>query len=147
MSESNYTDAFACRNAGMPLGGIGAGSLDIRPAGYFHGWYLMNNKPWGAGPETDQMERLGLRFGLRYRLEDGQAAGLALGEHIGLDPNIDGWFWMSDPYHLPWIRHPQSIDFQANVPFARLGYRFGEDVPVGVSLKAWSPLIPHDEIK
>jgi uncharacterized protein (DUF608 family) len=145
VNHSDYTDAFACRNAGMPLGGMGAGSLEIRPDGYFHGWYLMNNKPWGSGPETDEMERLGLRFGLRCKLAgQAQAAGFALGEHVGLDPNTDGWFWMSDPYHLPWVRHPEGIDFHASIPIAELGYRLPADAPVGVSLRAWSPFIPHD---
>ena len=36
---------------GIPLGGIGAGTVELRPDGLFHEWQIMNNKPLAAGPE------------------------------------------------------------------------------------------------
>ena len=129
-----------CRNTGLPLGGIGAGSLELRPDGHFYRWLIMNNLPWGAAPATDAMDRYGLRFGLTYDLGDGPRC-LALEKHLGLDPGQDSWFWFSDPYHLPWVQHAEDIRYDARIPFAQLRYEF-QDVPLGVTLEAWSPFIP-----
>jgi len=60
---------YGCRNSGMPLGGIGAGSA------------------------TTVMEREGLRFGLLVRSTSGKKHHLALGVNYGLDPIPDGWFY------------------------------------------------------
>ena len=125
----------------MPLGGIGAGSLELRPDGHFYRWCLMNNKPWGSGDETAAMEGVGLRFGARCDWGGGPRC-LALGTHRGLDPKGDGWFWMSDPYHLPWVRHARRIGYRASIPFAELAYEF-DDVPIRIDLAAWSPFIPY----
>ena len=135
-------DNYGCRNSGMPLGGIGAGSLELRPDGYFYNWYLMNNAGWGTGPATDVMEREGLRFALCVNGKTIKRT-MALGTHYGLDPVPDGWFWFSDPYHIPWVEHPVDIKYQAAVPLAELSYHF-EKNPLDIELKAWSPLVPHD---
>lgn len=142
MTEQIFTDNYGCRNSGMPLGGMGAGSFEIRPDGHFHAWHLMNNRPWGAGAATDAMEAYGLRFGLCADFGDG-ARCLALEKNLGQDPGLDGWFWFSDPYHLPWVEHAEEIDYQANLPFAKLDYHFAE-MPLKISLEAWSPFIPGD---
>ena len=138
--KPDYDDALGCRHSGLPLGGIGAGSLELRPDGRFHRWYLMNNRPWGAAPETECMEGCGLRFGLVCE-DQGRRRALALESHSGLDPKLDGWFWFSDPYHLPWVGHAEAIEYQARIPFARLRYRFSE-APLDARLTAWSPFIP-----
>lgn len=139
--DRTCSDAHGCRNSGMPLGGVGAGSLEIRPDGYFYRWMLMNNRPWGAGPATDVMEGQGLRFGLCYEGGEGRRC-LALGRHMGLDPAQDGWFWFSDPYHLPWVQHAREVEYNARIPFAHLRYRF-DGVPLDIELLAWSPFAPH----
>jgi uncharacterized protein (DUF608 family) len=141
MAERESRDEHGCRNSGLPLGGIGAGSLEIRPDGCFYEWNLMNNRPWGAAANTDAMERHGLRFGARFDLGEGPRC-LALSAHHGLDPKEDGWFWLSDPYHLPWVQHASNIRYRASIPFAELAYEF-DDMPLEIGLTAWSPLIPH----
>lgn len=126
----------------MPLGGIGAGSVELRPDGYFYNWYLMNNAGWATGPATTVMEREGLRFALSVKGPQ-VARTFALGSHYGLDPVPDGWFWFMDPYHIPWVEHPVAIEYAARIPVARLAYRFKAS-PLAIALTAWSPLIPHD---
>jgi uncharacterized protein (DUF608 family) len=134
--------AHGCRNSGLPLGGIGAGSVEIRPDGTFHRWLLMNNRPWGAGSSTEVMERLGLRFVLMA--DDGrERLWLNLADSNGMDPGLDSWYWIADPYHVPWVTFPESIDYTARWPFAELAYRF-RGLPLTVRLKAWSPFVPHD---
>ena len=41
------------QNSGVPLGGLGTGSVELRRDGYFHEWQMLNNAPWGAGPALD----------------------------------------------------------------------------------------------
>jgi uncharacterized protein (DUF608 family) len=135
-------DAHGCRNAGIPLGGIGAGSFELRPDGYCYAWHLMNNRPWGSGPATACMERQGLRFAALCD-DGGGWRFLNLGLHHGIDPSADGWYWLTDPYHLPWVTHPDTIEYRARFPLAELAYRFN-DAPLEVSLEAWSPFTPGD---
>ncbi len=42
------------RHSGIPLGGLGTGSVELRSDGYFHEWQIMNNAPWGAGPAVER---------------------------------------------------------------------------------------------
>lgn len=141
MARLIHEDAYGCRNSGMPLGGIGAGSVEIRPDGYFYRWLLMNNRPWGTAPATDAMERGGLRFGLQYDCGT-ETRSLLLGLHHGLDPVSDGWFWFSDPYRQAWVEHARRIGYRARFPVATLDYQYDE-LPLGIELTAWSPFIPH----
>lgn len=140
--KSKVDDSYGCRNSGVPLGGIGAGSVELRPDGCFYNWYMMNNAGWGAGPETKVMEREGLRFAVSIRGKETKRT-FALQQHYGLDPVPDGWFWFTDPYHIPWVEHPRRIDYKAAIPTAELEYHF-EESPLQIALNAWSPFIPHD---
>ena len=36
------------QNSGVPLGGLGTGSVELRRDGYLHEWQIINNRPWGA---------------------------------------------------------------------------------------------------
>ena len=35
--------------SGLPLGGLGTGSVEIRPDGYFHEWQVFNAGAWAPG--------------------------------------------------------------------------------------------------
>ena len=133
--------AHGCRNSGVPLGGIGAGSVELRPDGYFYRWLLMNNRPWGTQPATDALERHGLKFALQYDCGDVKRS-LILGLHHGLDPVNEGWFWFSDPYRLAWVEHARHIAYRAWFPSATLDYHF-DKLPLDIQLTGWSPFIPH----
>ena len=41
------------RHCGVPLGGLGTGSVELRSDGFFHEWQIMNNAPWGAGAAVE----------------------------------------------------------------------------------------------
>lgn len=137
-------DYAATRNDGMPLGGIGAGSLEIRPNGYFGNWWFMNNYPWGGGAETDAFDTYGLRFCLIFN-DGGGLQAFNLGESLGVDTRKDKKYWLSDPYHFPWVAHPERVEFEARFPHARLNYHHSR-MPIEVSLQASSLFVPHDYV-
>jgi uncharacterized protein (DUF608 family) len=126
----------------MPLGGIGCGSIEIRPDGCFYEWNFLNNIPWGVGPRIKGADRFGLQFGFQVASDDYQLQG-SLMDDYGCDPESQGWYWMADPYHLPSLRFPDAIGYEARFPSARLEYRFKNE-PFELSLEAFSPFIPHD---
>ncbi len=119
------------RHSGVPLGGLGTGSVELRSDGYFHEWQIMNNAPWGAGPSVElppDTAYFGMQVGER---------SLMLGRTADYCANLN------DPYHLLFLEHAEQIEAEARVPFTGLRYRF-DGLPVEVSLEAFSPFIPLD---
>ncbi len=121
-------------SSGIALGGLGTGSVELRADGLFHEWQIMNNRPWGAGPEA----RLGLDasyFGLHVEAGDERRS-------VILARPVDERT-LNDPYFMPWLEHPRAIAADARVPTTTLRYDLGR-FPLDVSLEAWSPFIPLD---
>jgi uncharacterized protein (DUF608 family) len=123
--------------SGIPLGGIGTGSVEIRPDGLFHDWHIFNNGPWNAqceccakvaGPAPDD-----LVFMVRTETPDGQvlARFLALREQL------------HELYSFPWARSVNAISFDGRFPVAVLSYE-DEALPVQVTAEVFSPFIPLD---
>ena len=134
-------------HTGMPLGGLGTGSFELRPNGHFHEWQIMNNKPWGNGPATTQMEDEGLFFALAAN--DGQRSRVLMLNRPrwgDFNPSLswESLRWTMDPYHMPWMEFPREIDFDGRYPEATLEY-VTDAFPIKVALKAMSPFIPLDE--
>ncbi len=123
------SDGLRC--SGIPLGGLGTGSVELRADGYFHEWQIMNNAPWGAGPSVD-LPLDTAYFGI-------QAADTSA--VLGTVPPYNAH--LNDPYGLPWLCHAETIDAEARMPFTELRYRVAP-LPVDVSLEAFSPFIPLD---
>jgi len=129
-----------CRHlgSGIPLGGLGAGSVELRDDGWLHEWHIFNNAPWGAGPATGLMEEDGLYFGLAVAPERDRARAMILGLPRSYHPRLN------DPYAMPWVEHPRSVAWRGRFPQVRLRYDTGEDFPVTVEMTAFSPFIPLD---
>jgi uncharacterized protein (DUF608 family) len=144
MAKGGATSPFQW--SGIPLGGIGTGSVEIRGDGHFHQWQIMNNEPWGNGPATSAMEDEGLFFGLAAN-SGRQCRVLMLSrlEWGDNDPDMswESLRWMTDPYHMPWMEYPSDIAYEGRYPFAKLDYKAG-DFPVRASLEAFGPFIPLD---
>jgi non-lysosomal glucosylceramidase len=122
------------RNSGIPLGGLGTGSVELRRDGLFHEWQIMNNAPWGPGPKATIPEDA-LFFGLQINGKENKSAVLAS------PSDLSGW--LMEPYLLPWLERPTEIQSTARFPFTELAYDFAT-LPVNVSLEAFSPFIPLD---
>ncbi len=106
--------------SGIPLGGMGAGTFEIRADGGMYEWQIFNN--WGQRlvlPDTF--------FAIRAQ-EQGKAAITRRLETIRHTSN-------------PGTPVP-DITYEGRFPFARLKYN-EPALPVNVSLTAWSPFIPH----
>ena len=115
------------RFCGIPLGGIGAGTVELRSDGLFHEWQIMNNKPLSSGPEA-QIPCDGAYFGC---VADGRAAFLN-------DP-VDR---LNDPYSFPYVKYP-GITVKDRWPFFHLLYRWN-DFPVRIKLTAFSSFVPQN---
>ncbi|HUT23998.1 MAG TPA: GH116 family glycosyl hydrolase [Sumerlaeia bacterium] len=130
-------------NSGIPLGGLGTGTVEIRPDGYFHEWQIFNLGERGGdwapqqpeacqGPGPD-MPPGALAFFLRTESDrDGvrmRRLGLRTDQH--------------DLYSQAWLKSVSSITFEGQFPRARLTYH-DDDLPVEISAVMFSPFAPHD---
>ena len=122
--------------SGIPLGGLGTGSVEFRSDGYFHEWQIMNNRPWGAGPEMSAPPNSSL-FAMQVN-----GAGVCRTAILGaLTPYAHSF---NDPYHSPWLEFADRIDAETKFPFTKLTYHYKRAMPVSVNVEAFSPFIPLD---
>ena len=128
-----YSNSVA---SGVALGGIGAGSVEIRADGLLHDWLIFNNGPWTTVDAHRNRYPLNERsFLLAVRVDDGekvfvrqlQSAGYMLG---------------GDPYRAPWLKPVKEIEYRGEPPLALLKYV--DDLPVEVEAVFLSPFIPGD---
>jgi len=124
--------------SGIPLGGIGAGSIEIRPDGYFDDWLIFNMGGWSPeqpdseqGPTPDVGPE-GLQFFLRC-----EHAGKVQLRRLGTRED------QTDLYSAAYALPVQGIDFDGKFPFATLNY-LDETIPVQVHALAFAPIIPQD---
>ena len=125
--------------SGIPLGGIGAGSVEIRPDGYFADWLIFNMGGWSPsqpdhehGPSPDMGDD-GLAFFVRCAQKGSSPKLRRLG--IREDQN--------DLYSLAYAVPVQGIDFDGKFPFATLGY-VDDSLPIQITGLAFAPIIPHE---
>jgi len=107
--------------SGIPLGGIGAGTVEIRDDGLFHEWQVFGN--WH--PDDLRFRIEDAFFALYTKAEDGRPAChvLAAESRAGLSA-------------------VKSIRYKGEFPFATLDYD-AADSPCTVRLTAFSPFVPH----
>ncbi|MEN6521416.1 MAG: GH116 family glycosyl hydrolase [Armatimonadota bacterium] len=127
--------------SGIPLGGIGTGSVEIRPDGLFHEWQIFNNGTWNPKYKNDSqtpiviekrsMDPGDLIFIARVKTSDGRT----ILRYLGLSEQIHNL------YSFSWIRSVQSISFDGTFPTATLTYNDPE-LPVSIEAEIFSPFIP-----
>ncbi len=107
-------------SSGIPLGGMGAGTFEIRADGRMYEWQVFNN--WASTltlPDTF--------FGI-YAAQSGHKPVARRLETV-TDARLPG---------MP----VEQITYEGKFPIARLSYD-DPDLPVQTTLIAWSPFIPH----
>ncbi len=125
--------------SGIPLGGIGTGSVEIRADGYFYDWQIFNLGRWAPSQpeccrtEGPDMSPAALAFYIRTKVGDGEPLVRRLGMRTD----------QHDLYSHTWCKNVQTIEFEGMYPVARLNY-IDPDLPVSVSATMFSPFIPHD---
>ena len=131
--------------SGMALGGIGTGSFEIRQDGGFSNWTIYNNWPLFTGQEPgyrahypfDEKQSLFFLLWVKPENEAQRIVLLQIEEGYGA-AGIEDHEML---YIFPWIKGVDTIHYRASVPFADLRFE-QEGLPLEVSLRAWSPLIP-----
>ena len=137
--EMAKINAQIAHDSGIPLGGLGTGSVEIRTDGYFHEWQIFNLGQWAPRqPDTCKVEGPNmppgaLSFFLRMKRE-GEAPRVC---RLGLRQD------QHDLYSHSWLKSVSGITFDGQFPVARLSYHI-EDMPVSISATMFSPFIPHD---
>ena len=131
--------------SGMPLGGIGAGSVELRPDGEFHEWQIANPQQFsvhcGDIPHPDKGEGLAgsLSFYLLARV-DGRPVLRRLGMGFGPwgGPPGEAYRQRMYSFHKP----VEEIEYEATFPAASLRYRDAA-LPLDIRLRAVSPFVPY----
>lgn len=132
--------------SGIAMGGIGAGSVELRKDGQFYNWNIMNNWPMGTGepfklkqlPHSDGEEAL-LFFLVRYQ-QEGERPRVKL---LQINNSLNEGNIQSTAYYYPWMTAVNTIRYTAKFPFTTLEFS-DPDMPFEISLEAFSPFIPHD---
>lgn len=136
---SRATLAATAHVSGIPLGGLGTGSVEIRPDGYFHDWLIFNQGRWA--PQQPEHERNAgpdmppSAFAFFLRTRQGQAEPQL--RRLGLRSEEN------DLYASGWAKSVQGISFTGEFPVATLDY-LDDSIPVAVTGTFFSPFIPHD---
>ena len=132
--------ATKTHTSGIPLGGIGSGSVELLPDGEFHSWLIAN------APRLTQIS-------LEKKVDDGESSTGALSFWIrakkdGSEPVVRKLGMKTDAddftYRMfAWNKPVERIDFDGRFPVCNLEY-IDSDLPCKASLKAVSPFVPHN---
>ena len=123
--------------SGIPFGGVGTGSFELRADGKAYEWWIFNNGPWTSTQENRKLEFLddkALFFALRVKHGNRVLVRLLRRGTYELGAN---------PYTMPWLKQVEQIVMEGEPPLARFEY-LDEQLPVNVTLTAFSPFIPLD---
>lgn len=126
--------------SGIPLGGIGSGSIEIRPDGTFQDWLIFNTGDWDPWlppgqtkfPDPHTTDRA-LSFFVWAKAQGGSPVCRRL--------DVDGR--QQELYSLGWAQGVDAVEFAGEFPRARLEY-LDETLPVKLHATFFSALIPHD---
>jgi hypothetical protein len=114
--------------AGMPLGGIGCGKFEMLPSGWFGRFTLNHNWDLPLWEEPFVPSR-GTFFAVSA--SDGVR-------------RVTRWLRRGWPENeLADAEQARRVEFRGAFPFAEVAF-VDEKLPVRASLRAWSPLIPHN---
>jgi uncharacterized protein (DUF608 family) len=123
-------------NSGIPLGGIGTGSVEIRPEGLFHEWHIFNVAQWNPNSPCGYVEPMGPED-LVFLVRTKDASGRILARYLALREELH------DLYCLAWLRSVSAIRFTGDFPFAVIDYE-DADLPVRIEAELFSPFVPLD---
>jgi non-lysosomal glucosylceramidase len=125
--------------SGVALGGIGAGSIELRKDGIFHNWQIANSLPRGTGMHIPYLENSNLFFVVRFQEGDKEPRLKLLQIENGLEVAAI----KNHVYCYPWISGVEKTTYKARFPFVYMTYS-DPDMPFDVEMEAFSPFIPHD---
>jgi uncharacterized protein (DUF608 family) len=126
--------------SGIPLGGIGTGSVELRSDGRFYEWQIFNNPPWSGGAlitdwkGEEILDPDDCYFAIRIMSPDDEPKVriLASKEKSEINRLYAGSF----------VKNTDGSEYIGEFPFVKINYV--TDLPVEVQLDAFSPFIPLD---
>jgi len=121
-----------CPVAGVPLGGIDTGCLDLEATGLFGYSSIFNHRSPRGGPLNKPF--LGISVG-------GKTWVLTTGQTKPYDGG-NGKYARGPRLQMEGIKLSQAIEYWGHYPIADL--EFLTDAPVSVGLRVWSPFVPGD---
>ena len=137
-------------SSGIPLGGIGTGSVEIRPDGCFHEWQIFNMGLWAPlQPECCKKvsEPAMGPDALTFLVRTGSHSSAGKSDNAPVVRRLGVRADHNDPmvslYSHAWLRCVEEVEFTGRYPVASLRYS-DPDLPVAVSADIFSPMIPHD---
>ncbi len=131
--------------SGIPLGGLGTGSVEIRDDGRFHDWEIFNNNLWSgnAAHRPPVMRSEDAFFALRWKPRGEGAKARLLYDDDKKSEAVSLHHNYNRIYNFPWMWNIEEIHYSGQHPFADLTYH-DRAVPLDVSLRAFTPFIPHN---
>ena len=109
--------------SGIPLGGIGAGKMEIMPNGSINFITFQNN--WSEPITGGRSGILGFHFGIFTESEGKKSAKLLQAQKVNTFPHID------------------KIEYEGDFPFVRLKY-YDKKIPLNIELLGFSSFIPRN---
>ena len=146
-NPSCYTGWSELQYIGMPVGGIGSGTVYIGGDGQLWCWDIFNEHHEGVvpadtgtdGPKNPHGDPLRERDGVNYIAPPAQRSPWNIEQGFALH-------WMDGENHRTRRLNRdgfEDISFTAQYPVATIDYA-ADDCPLAVSLQAFSPFIPLD---
>jgi len=133
---SGYPRTFTGRNLRMiafPLGGVAAGSISLGGRGQLRDWEIFNRADKGHSP----------RYAFAaLRVKSGTAPAVVRVLEARIAPPYEAARGLG-PGNVPGLRRFRGATFTGEYPLATVALEDAK-VPVGVTLEAFSPLIPLD---
>jgi len=131
--------------SGIPLGGLGAGSVELRDDGRFHDWEIFNNYSWSGdiSQAPPHMWSEDAFFALRVK-QHGRDPKVRLLYHDDMkSQSVAPQYDHAIMYNYPFLRNVAAITYSGQYPFACLAYEEA-GLPVELELRAFSPFIPFN---
>lgn len=139
--EGKYIEEVA-----MPLSGIGTGTVSIGGRGDLRDWEIMNQGALGYLPAFKFVAPTianGPFFALYFNEQDKAAAIKVLEGPVSTNEYYG--YWGSDAVNSGFPRFEETI-FSAAYPLAQVNFKH-KNIPVGVRLEAFNPLVTGDADK
>ena len=126
--------------SGIPLGGIGSGSVELLPDGEFHYWLVANPPRLTRRCHEEKVDdgegsTGALSFWVRTKKEGSEP----IVRKLGMKTDADDFTYRM----FAWNKPVERIDFDGRFPVCDLDY-IDCDLPCKLSLRAVSPFVPHN---
>lgn len=126
--------------SGIPLGGIGSGSVELLPDGELHYWLIANpprltKRCHDKKVDDGEGSTGALSFWVRAKKQE----EAPVVRKLGMKTNAEDFTYRM----FAWNKPVERIDFDGRFPVCKLDY-IDSALPCKVSLTAVSPFVPHN---